>query len=298
MTLSSQSSLSMCEVTRDNFETLLPEIYLLIDRAAFISFDCEFTALNPDAESWRSLFDDISRRYAKLSRPAVHSIINQLGLSIFQQDPTNNTFTARTFNLFVSPRSLASVDETFVCSTSSLEFLMRYNFDFNKFLYQGVSYLNDHTENQLRADLRGGLLLESGERNIPLQDEDWIRQICSQLSQWIHTRSVWPENFHDFSFSSFSKVGDEQELDIKQVVPFILHLEIRAKFSRLWTFSVGKKFLVRVVSADQRKAMEEEESEKVLAEEMIQEMIGVAKVIRHLAQSGKPIIGHNCLLGQ
>ena len=99
-------------------------------------------------------------------------------------------------------------------------------------------------------------------------------------------------------FPSSSKVGDEQELDIKQVVPFILHLEIRAKFSRLWTFSVGKKFLVRVVSADQRKVMEEEESEKVLAEEMIQEMIGVAKVIRHLAQSGKPIIGHNCLLGQ
>ena len=103
---------------------------------------------------------------------------------------------------------------------------------------------------------------------------------------------------NDFYFLLFSKVGDEQELDIKQVVPFILHLEIRAKFSRLWTFSVGKKFLVRVVSADQRKAMEEEESEKVLAEEMIQEMIGVAKVIRHIAQSGKPIIGHNCLLGQ
>ena len=99
-------------------------------------------------------------------------------------------------------------------------------------------------------------------------------------------------------FPSSSKVGDEQELDIKQVVPFILSLEIRAKFSRLWTFSVGKKFLVRVVSADQRKAMEEEESEKVLAEEMIQEMIGVAKGIRHIAQSGKPIIGHNCLLGQ
>ena len=100
------------------------------------------------------------------------------------------------------------------------------------------------------------------------------------------------------NFRPFSKVGDERELDVKQVVPFILHLEIRSKFSRLWTFSSGKKFLVQVVSADQRKRMEEEESEKVLAEEMIQEMIGVAKVIRHIAQSGKPIIGHNCLLGK
>ena len=196
----------MCEVTRDNFESLLPDICQLIDTSAFLSFDCEFTALEPDPDSrlQKSLFDDVNQRYRKLSQPSVHSIISQLGVSIFQQEPATNTFTVRTFNLYVAPRSLASVDETFACSTSSLEFLMRYNFDFNKFLYQGVSYLNDHTENQLRADLRGGLLLESGERNIPLQDEDWIRQICSQLSQWIHTRSVWPENFHDFSFSSLS----------------------------------------------------------------------------------------------
>ena len=88
------------------------------------------------------------------------------------------------------------------------------------------------------------------------------------------------------------------ELDIRQVVPFIVHLEIRAKFSQLWTFSAGKKVLVRLVSPDQRKSMEGEESQKVLAEEMIQEMIGVSKVIRHIAHSGKPIIGHNCLLGK
>ena len=44
--------------------------------------------------------------------------------------------------------------------------------------------------------------------------------------------------------------------------------------------------------------LEEEESEKVLAEQMIQEMIGVAKVVRHISQSGKPIVGHNCLLGR
>ena len=100
------------------------------------------------------------------------------------------------------------------------------------------------------------------------------------------------------NFRPFSKVGDEKELDIKQVVPFIVHLEIRSKFSQLWTFSADKKFLVRLVSPDQRKRMEEEESQKILAEEMIQEMIGVAKLIRHIAQSGKPIIGHNCLLGK
>ena len=193
----------MCEVTRDNFESLLPDICQLIDTSAFLSFDCEFTALEPDPDSrlQKSLFDDVNQRYRKLSQPSVHSIISQLGVSIFQQEPATNTFTVRTFNLYVAPRSLASVDETFACSTSSLEFLMRYNFDFNKFLYRGVPYLNHHTESQLRADLSRGILLESGERNLPIQDEDWIRQICCQLSQWIHTRLV--QTFHDNNFCYF-----------------------------------------------------------------------------------------------
>ena len=99
-------------------------------------------------------------------------------------------------------------------------------------------------------------------------------------------------------FCPLSKVGDEQEVDIRQVLAYIVHLEIRTKFSSLWTFSAGKKILVRVVSPEQRRRLEEEESEKVLAEEMIQEMVGVAKVVRHIAQSGKPIVGHNCLLGK
>ena len=115
-------------------------------------------------------------RYRKLSQPAVHSIISQLGLSIFQHQAASNTFEARTYNIYISPRSLASVDETFVCSASSLEFLMRYKFDFNKFLYQGVPYLNTEREDQLRKDLSGDLLLRSGERNLPLEDEDWIRE--------------------------------------------------------------------------------------------------------------------------
>ena len=44
--------------------------------------------------------------------------------------------------------------------------------------------------------------------------------------------------------------------------------------------------------------LEMEESEKVLAEDVIQEMIGVSKLVRYISQSGKPLVGHNCLLGR
>ena len=49
----------MCEVTRDNFESLLPEMCQNIEECSFLAFDCEFTALEPDKSQQRTLFDDI-----------------------------------------------------------------------------------------------------------------------------------------------------------------------------------------------------------------------------------------------
>ena len=178
----------MTQVTIDNFERLFPEICQKIDKCCFVAFDCEFTALRPDPSLKNSLFDSIQDRYHKLSQPPVHSIISQLGLSMFEQNVENNTFMASTFNFFICPRSFASVDETFVCQASSLEFLSRYNFDFSKFINQGIPYLNQEKEEQLKNDLKNGVILSVQERNIPMQDEDKIRKICGDLSVWINNR--------------------------------------------------------------------------------------------------------------
>ena len=270
----------MCEVTKDNFQQLLPEVFGHIDRAAFVAFDCEFTSLSPDSDTKNSLFDTIQQRYRKLAHPPLDSVISQFGLAIFEQDMPSNTYFARTYNFYICPRSFASVDDRFVCQASSLEFLIRYNFDFNKFLYRGISYLNTEQEKVLKSDLSGGALLRPIDRNIPFQDEDKIREICGDLAVWI----------------SKSKVGDEMVVDSGLVVPYVLHLEIRRKFVCLWSFSSGEVFTVKMVTPEERKKFEEDESEKELAEQLLESMIGFTKVIRHISQARKPIVGHNCLL--
>ena len=178
----------MCQVTNDNYEQLYPEICSHIDSCSFLAFDCEFTALRADSSQRNSLFDDVQTRFTKLSQAPVQSIISQFGLAIFQQNVQTNTYFVRTYNFYICPKSFASVDDNFVCQSSSLEFLKRYNFDFNKFLYKGISYLNSEKEKMLRQDLRSGLMLCSSERNLPLQDEDSIRKICAQLAIWIVNR--------------------------------------------------------------------------------------------------------------
>ena len=121
-------------------------------------------------------------------KQAVNSIISQFGLSIFTQDVNRNTYTATSYNFWICPSSVAFVDDNFVCQASSLEFLIRYNFDFNKFLYKGISYLNKQQVTKLKQDLETGVMLSVQDRNLPLQDEDKIRQVCAEIAEWTSTR--------------------------------------------------------------------------------------------------------------
>ena len=166
---------TMCEVTVDNFEELLPKIKDEISSASFVAFDCEFTSLHPDPRQnhKNSLFDNMEQRYKKLTSSPLPAIISQIGLSIFRQLPGSKAdrYEARSYNFFVCPRSFASVDHHFTCQASSLEFLTRHGFDFNKFLYQGIPSLNKDQEARLRSDLKEGALFRALDRKLPMQVE-------------------------------------------------------------------------------------------------------------------------------
>ena len=163
----------MCEVTVDNFEELFPAIKEEISSASFVAFDCEFTSLNPDPRQnmKNSLFDNMEERYRKLTTSPLPPLLSQIGLSIFKQLPGSRAdqYEARSYNFFVCPRSFASVDHHFACQASSLEFLTRHGFDFNKVFYHGISSLNREQEAKLRADVKEGALFRALDRKLPIQ---------------------------------------------------------------------------------------------------------------------------------
>ena len=77
----------------------------------------------------------------------------------------------------------------------------------------------------------------------------------------------------------------------------MLHVEIRKKFSKLWTLdSEGGELWVRRVTDEQRKRLEEEEGSEMLSDKLVDNFMGFSKLMRHVSQSGKPLVGHNCLL--
>ena len=96
---------------------------------------------------------------------------------------------------------------------------------------------------------------------------------------------------------TFSKDGDERVVDREQIVSYVLHVELRNKFPRLWTFEdEDRGFYVKIVTSKERKLLESGNSETEMEDKLVSSMLGFSKLMKYISKSRKPLIGHNCLL--
>lgn len=79
-----------------------------------------------------SLFDRGPERYEILRKNVENFIIIQFGLTTFHFNRDANKYDARMYNFFLYPRHVSSIDHKFSCQASSLQFLSKCTFDFNK----------------------------------------------------------------------------------------------------------------------------------------------------------------------
>ncbi|GAQ84865.1 Poly(A)-specific exoribonuclease PARN [Klebsormidium nitens] len=155
------------EVTAGNFELVIPSIERAISRCDFVAIDCEFTGLDVNGRRREEYFDDLEQRYARVRMSAQHFLVIQVGLSLFEWCPCEQTYRASTYNCYVYPRPHGSFDLRFTCQASSLEFLSKHNFDFNKFIYEGVPFINLSTAEEMYAKLEQQASAAAQAANIP-----------------------------------------------------------------------------------------------------------------------------------
>lgn len=75
------------------------------------------------------------------------------------------------------------MDKRFICQSSSIDFLCKSGFDFNKLFYEGIPYLNVGEENEIRAKIE-----VSGEREeiiITESCQKFIEETMSKISDWL-----------------------------------------------------------------------------------------------------------------
>ncbi|XP_014667058.1 PREDICTED: poly(A)-specific ribonuclease PARN-like domain-containing protein 1 [Priapulus caudatus] len=266
----------MVEVLKSSFEGILPVIEACIKDCSFIAIDTEFTGLSSNELNKNSLFDDGAARYIKQKDHIKQVTVSQIGISIFTEVPKENRYEASTFNFFLFPVSIGPVDVRFTCQSSSLRFLCQHNFDFNKFVYDGIPYLNEEQEILFHQALDDSLMVFESENNF---DRREMKLLSTTIAEWLATakeedtiRLEKPAGVSDYSIYT----------QLRQTFPGIsicckddTHVECQK-------LEESKRI---------SKQLDEQEKERIL-----DGILGFTRVFRLMVKHRKPLIGHNCMM--
>ena len=132
--------MKLTEVTRDNFQVVLPAVLNSIASAKFMSFDTELTGLCTNRFHRYSVLDEVEQRYVKVRDSSIHFGLLQFGITAFHWNPKKSKYTFESFAFYLFPRNQndSNSERRFSCQISSLEFLTEHNFDFNKAFHKGM----------------------------------------------------------------------------------------------------------------------------------------------------------------
>lgn len=169
-TAAAAAAFPLKHVTRSNFETTLNDLRSHVKAADFVAIDLEMTGVT--SAPWRDSleFDRYDVRYLKVKDSAEKFAVVQFGVCPFSWDSLTQSFVSHPlvsfsltekfccffrwiltirvrfgrYNFFVFPRQELTFDSPaheFLCQTTSMDFLAKYQFDFNACIHEGASFL-------------------------------------------------------------------------------------------------------------------------------------------------------------
>ncbi|XP_039089533.1 poly(A)-specific ribonuclease PARN isoform X2 [Hyaena hyaena] len=290
------------EIIRSNFKSNLQKVYQAIEEADFFAIDGEFSGISdgPSVTALTNGFDTPEERYQKLKKHSMDFLLFQFGLCTFKYDYTDSKYITKSFNFYVFPKPFnrASPDVKFVCQSSSIDFLASQGFDFNKVFRNGIPYLNQEEERQLReqydekrlqSDGSGALAYVSPNASkcpvtIPEDQKKFIDQVVEKIEDLLQSEEN--KNLDLEPCTGFQRKLIYQTLSWKY--PKGIHVET------LETEKKERYIVISKVDEEERKRREQQKHAK--EQEELNDAVGFSRVIHAIANSGKLVIGHNMLL--
>ncbi|KAF4791982.1 Poly(A)-specific ribonuclease PARN [Turdus rufiventris] len=255
------------EVIRSNFKDNLNKVYEAIEESDFLAIDGEFSGISdgPSVTALTNGFDTPEERYQKLKKHSMDFLLFQFGLCTFKYDDTEEKYIMKSFNFYIFPKPFNrnSPDVKFVCQSSSIDFLANQGFDFNKVFRNGIPYLNQEEERQLREQYDEKRSQANG---------------AGSLSYISPNSTKCPVTIPE----------DQKKFVEKVVYPKGIHVE---------TLESDKKeryIVITKVDEEERKRREQQKQAK--EQEELNDAVGFSRVVHAIANSGKLVIGHNMLL--
>lgn len=277
-------------------------MYQAIEEADFFAIDGEFSGISdgPSVSALTNGFDTPEERYQKLKKHSMDFLLFQFGLCTFKYDCTDSKYIMKSFNFYVFPKPLnrSSPDVKFVCQSSSIDFLASQGFDFNKVFRNGIPYLNQEEERQLReqydekrsqANGAGALAYVSPNTSkcpvtIPEDQKKFIDQVVEKIEDLLQSEANKTLDLEPCT--GFQRKLIYQTLSWKY--PKGIHIET------LETEKKERYIVISKVNEEERKRREQQKHAK--EQEELNDAVGFSRVIHAIANSGKLVVGHNMLL--
>ncbi|KAM3916669.1 poly(A)-specific ribonuclease PARN [Leptodactylus fuscus] len=294
------------EITWRNFKEQLPNVCQAIADADFLAIDGEFSGIS-DGPSFTTLtnsLDTPEERYEKLKEHSMEFLLFQFGLCTFKYNSTEAKYVVKSFNFYIFPRPFNrnSPDKKFVCQSSSIDFLANQGFDFNKVFRDGIPYLNQEEERQLRDQQEDKRYQSNGASTMSYM-------YISPDTPRAPVAPVIPDDQKDF----IDKIVGSVDEFLKDEQKKVLKLEPCTGYQRKliyqtmnWKFPRGthvetvespnneRHMVITKVDDDERKTKELQKKAK--EQEELNDAVGFSRVIQAVSSSGKLVIGHNMML--
>uniref|UniRef100_A0A8C8SEC8 PARN like, ribonuclease domain containing 1 n=1 Tax=Pelusios castaneus TaxID=367368 RepID=A0A8C8SEC8_9SAUR len=196
---------------------------------------------------------------------------------IYSAEESEAAYVAHSYNFFLFPTTFGVMDSEFSLQASSIQFLTHYGFDYNKFLKDGIPYMNEVQEKKLQQ-----VLLAGNWKVRSTLDKDKVKEVIDDVTCWLPSANE----------------GDSMVLhDMCGFQIFEIQLILRQALPDVWTVPFGdQKVLVKKVSPRHRWHLENSSYDCCRKDLILLSAQGFTNLFKVLVEAKKPVVGHNMLM--
>ncbi|KAJ3428753.1 poly(a)-specific ribonuclease pnldc1 [Anaeramoeba flamelloides] len=290
------------DVTISNWEEIKPDLLQDLECCNFVSFDFELTGLSLTQPP---MFYNLDLYY-KFHKESVSSFLTiQLGVTTHHYSEKNDKWTVNSYNIWMFPISSRKDPKIKTFSCSAFEFLRSHNFDFNKWIDEGIPWkrtkeFEDGLEN-IKKDQK--LIEEWAKKEMSLQER--AKGPFPQTQNKIRKEQVKQqvlEEYYKFCEQVSEWVDSEgNEFKYNQRSPFARrywYQKFRKKYPNLLidtSYENGKHmFCLKKCNEEE---MKDHYLQKIQDKIFYQhEQLEITEIFLIIKEKQIPIVGHNCWL--
>ncbi|CAO3570358.1 unnamed protein product [Mortierella alpina] len=270
------------EILRENFQRELPYIKEAIEECEFIALDAEFSGLHTEPNK-RTQQTTLDEGYEELRKSATQFLTVQIGITTFTFDPRNGTYLAKPFNFFIFPTTAAGYSpqgRCFLTEASSLDFLAKNRFDFNKWVYQGVHYMTKAEEETYSKERTKMANNDFETIAVDAMNAQWLADVIASIK-------AWRVDGKAMNFINIQTHNAYQRRLVYQEVRRLWPTELQAR---------GQSGHISITKTTVKQLEIQQQQRHSDVQRDVENSIGFRAVIDLLAACGKPIVGHNIVI--